>query len=550
MYNDIFADINKGDIMFKRTSKKRAETDTNEKNAKNREYDQSQDTGSDKKDRPGQSKLAESIESNIALFKSIFSNDETLIIREFSNKWLKAAHCCIIYMEGMVNAHVLNESIILPILRNDLSQKILSSNLLEELRKKVIAVHSVTEESDIDKIINSVLYGDTILFVEGFDKALIIHSKGWQTRAIIEPEAEKIIRGPREGFNESIMVNISLIRRKIKNIDLKFQFKDIGTRTNTKTCICYIEGIVSRNILDTLIKRLDEIDIDGILDSGYIQELIRDAPFSPFETVGYSERPDVIAAKLLEGRVAIIVDGSPVVLTVPYVMAENTQSNEDYYNNYIFGSINRLMRSGSALLAISVPAVYTSLVTYHQEMLPTALLLNISSARKGVPIPTVVSMFLMLLIFDILREAGTRMPTPIGQAVNIVGTLILGQAAVEAKLVSAPIIIMTALTGILTLMNVKLIYATIVLRFILLSLSSVLGIYGYLMGMLVLNMYLMSMRSFGVPYMLNSTSVKDHNGQDAWVRAPWWEMTLRPKIIAGRNLIRQKSKKAGVPQRK
>jgi spore germination protein KA len=537
-----------GDFMFKRTAKKRAETNTNDKSNDNKNNDK--DKGSNKKSPTGQYKLNTSLEDNINLFKHIFSNDETLIVREFGNKWLKAAKCCIIYLEGMVDAQVINESIILPILRDNLSQEISSSNLLEELCKKVIVVNRVSEDSDVNTIVSSVLYGDTILFVEGYDKALLIHSKGWKTRAIIEPVAERIVRGPREGFNESIMVNVSLIRRKIKNSDLKFQFREIGTKTHTKTCICYIEGIVSRNILKTLEKRLDEIDIDGILDSGYIQELIRDAPFSPFETVGYSERPDVIAAKLLEGRIALIVDGSPIVLTVPYVMVENTQSNEDYYNNYIFGSINRLMRAGSALLAISVPAVYISLVTYHQEMIPTALLLNISAARQGVPIPTVVSIFLMMIIFDVLREAGTRMPTPIGQAVNIVGTLILGQAAVEAKLVSAPIIIMTALTGILTLMNVKLINATIILRFSLLALSSVLGLYGYLMGMLVINMYLMSMRSFGVPYMLSTTSVKNHNGQDAWIRAPWWEMTLRPKIIAGRNLIRQKNKKAGGQQGK
>lgn len=533
--------------MLKWAAKKR--TVTNEK-SKSRESSNNKNAEGQKKSQSEQVELVKSIEGNIALFKSIFNNDETLIVREFCNKWLKTAKCCIIYIEGMVDAQVVNESILQPILRNDLSQEISSDNLLEELRKKVISVHSVSEDSNINTITSAILYGDTVLFADGYNKALLIHSKGWQARAIIEPEAEKIIRGPREGFNESILVNISLIRRKIMDTDLKFRFKEIGARTHTKTCICYLEGIASNNIINELVKRLNEIEIDGILDSGYIQELIRDAPFSPFVTVGYSERPDVIAAKLLEGRVALIVDGSPVVLTVPFIMVESTQSNEDYYNNYIFASINRLMRAGGALMAISVPAIFISLATYHQEMLPTALLLNISSSRKGVPIPTVVSIFLMLLIFDVLREAGTRMPTPIGQAVNIVGTLILGQAAVEAKLVSAPIIIMTALTGILTLMNVKLINAVIVLRFFLLALSSILGMYGYLMGMLVINMHLMSIRSFGVPYMLNTTSVKDHNAQDTWIRAPWWEMTLRPKIIAGRNLIRQKNKRAGGQQGK
>lgn len=203
---------------------------------------------------------------------------------------------------------------------------------------------------------------------------------------------------------------------------------------------------------------MERIEIDGILDSGYIQELIRDAPFSPFETVGYSERPDAIASKLLEGRIALFVDGSPVVLTVPYIMAENAQASEDYYNNFLYASINRFLRSISAIITFSTPAIYLAVTNYHQEMLPTPLLLlSISASRQSVPFPTGLSLFIMLLLFDLLREVGTRMPTSIGQAVNIVGTLVLGQAAVEAKLVSAPVVIITAFSGITTLLNSSMI---------------------------------------------------------------------------------------------
>lgn len=379
--------------------------------------------------------------------------------------------------------------------------------------------------------------------MDGYDKALVISSKGWQTRSISEPEAAKVVRGPREGFTESIMMNLTMVRRRIKNPDLKLKFKEIGERTHTKTCICYIEGLALESILSELEQRLNKIDIDGIIDSGYIQELIRDAPFSPFETVGSSERPDVIAAKLLEGRIALFVDGSPFVLTVPYVVVENFQANEDYYNNYIFATINRLIRGFNAVFSPCIPAIFLSLVTYHQEMLPTPLLLSISAARQGVPFPTALSLFLMLFMFDILREVGTRMPAPIGQAVNIVGTLVLGQAAVEAKLVSAPVVIITALSGITTLMNMPFIGASIIWRNLLLFGAAFMGIYGFFMVLIVLYMYLISMRSFGVPYMMNVTKVKNHDGQDAWVRAPWWTMTLRPKIIAARNLVRQSSGK-------
>lgn len=486
--------------------------------------------------------LVKALDKNISLFKNIFNNDETFIVREFQNKQLKAAKCCIIYIDGMVDTEICNANIIQPILRNDLSTDIDSDNLLDELKKKVIVSSNVNIETEVNKIVSSVIYGDTLLLLDGYDKALVISSKGWQSRAISEPSSARVVRGPREGFTESITTNLSLVRRKIVNPDLKFKFREIGERTNTKVCICYIESLAMEGVLSELEQRLDKIEIDAIIDSGYIQELIRDAPYSPFATVGSSERPDVVAAKLLEGRIALFVDGSPFVLTVPYLVVENFQSNEDYYNNYIFGSINRLTRGLTAVTTIAIPAVFLSLVTYHQEMLPTPLLLSISSSRQGVPFPTSLSLFMMLFIFDLLREVGTRMPTPIGQAVNIVGTLVLGQAAVEARLVSAPVIIITALTGITTLMNMNFLTAAIIFRTFFLLGASFLGVYGFILCMIIMYLHLMSMRSFGVPYMMNVTKA-GHDGQDAWIRAPWWVMTKRPKIVGAKNLTRQASSK-------
>ena len=512
--------------MFKKIPKRKPEDSVNNK-----------ETNKDMK----KNDLDKSLDNNISLFKNIFKNDETVIFREFQNKRLKAAQCCIIYVDGMVNTEIINENIIQPVLYSDLSEDIENDNLLVELKKKVIVSNKVTLETEINQIVSSVIYGDTLFLLEGYNKALVINTKGWQTRSVSEPECSKVVRGPREGFTESIMVNLSLVRRKINDPNLKFKFKQIGERTHTKTCICYMEDLASDDILSELEQRLDKIAIDGIIDSGYIQELIKDAPYSPFETVGSSERPDVIAAKLLEGRIALFVDGSPFVLTVPYVVVENFQANEDYYNNYIFSTMNRLMRGFTAVTSITVPAIYLSIVTYHQEMLPTTLLLSIAASRQNVPIPTAVSLFLMFLIFDILREAGTRMPAPVGQAVNIVGMLVLGQAAVEAKLVSAPVIIITALTGIMTLINMNFISATIIFRTFLLLGASFLGIYGFFMCFIILYLHLMSIRSFGVPYMMNVTKAKNHDGQDAWIRAPWWIMTLRPKIIAAKDLVRQSS---------
>ncbi len=488
--------------------------------------------------------LTKSLEENISLFENIFSGDQMFITRRFQNKYLNKAKCCVLYFEGMVNNGLLNEFIIQPILNNDLAKEINPRNLFEEIQYKVIASNNIQITDDIENIVNSAAYGNTILLLEGYDKVMLIDSKGWQTRAVSEPESAKVVRGPREGFTESITINITLVRRKIKDPDMKFKFKEIGTRTRTKTCICYIEGLAKESIVNELERRLDDMVIDGILDSGYIQEYIRDEPFSPYETIGASERPDVIAGKLLEGRVALFVDGSPFVLTVPFLLAEAAQSNEDYYNNYIYSSINRIFRTVSTILSISIPALFLAVTTYHQEMLPTHLLLSIAASREGVPFPTVVSLIIMLLIFDVLREAGTRMPSPVGQTVNIVGTLVLGQAAVEARLVSAPVVIVTALTGILTLMNKNLIAMSMIIRFIFIILTSIIGIYGFVLGFLAVIIHLMSIRSFGVPYTLGLTSFRNHDGQDIWIRAPWWTMTLRPKIIGAKNLVRQSMKKS------
>ncbi len=483
--------------------------------------------------------LLKSLDDNISLLKQIFSNDGTLIIRELKNKTLKDFKGSLLYIEGMVNTEIVNENIIQPIMSCNLSDDLVLDNLIEELMSKVIVSNNVTVETEVNKVVSSIISGDTIFLLAECDKALVISSKGWQTRSISEPESARVVRGPREGFTESIMVNLTLIRRKIKNPDLKFKFRDIGERTHTRVCICFVESLAMEGLLSELEKRLDLIKIDGIIDSGYIQELIKDSPYSPFETVGFSERPDVIAAKLLEGRIALFVDGSPYVLTVPYLFVENFQANEDYYNNFIFASTNRLIRGFTAVVSIAIPAGFLSLVTYHQEMLPTPLLLSISASRQGVPLPTSLSLFVMLFIFDILREVGTRMPSPIGQAVNIVGTLVLGQAAVEARLVSAPVVIITALTGIMTLINMNFIGATIIFRTYLLLGASVLGFYGFFLSLIMMYLHLMSIRSFGVPYMMNVTRALNHDGQDAWIRAPWWVMTLRPKILGSKNLNRQ-----------
>lgn len=485
--------------------------------------------------------VAKELIQNINMLKNIFNNDDTLIIRQFRNQTQKHIKCCILFIDGMVNSKIINENIIDPIIKNTLLGMESKDTVFEELEQEVIVANRITKVSDIFKLGQAIVNGNTVLLLDGHNEGLIISTEGWQHRALSEPTSEKVVRGPREGFTESLMINLTLIRRKIKTSDLKFQFKEIGERSKTKISVIYLENLVNDKILEEVIRRLDDIKIDGILDSGYIEELIKDSPTSPFLTVGNTERPDVVAGKLLEGRIAIVVDGSPFVLTVPFVFLEYFQANEDYYNNYIWGSINRLLRIVGGFITVSVPAMYIALVTFHQEMIPTQLLLSITSARKDVPFPTIIESIGLLFVFELLRETGVRMPTAIGQTVSIVGALVLGQAAVEAKFVSAPMVIIVAVTGITGLVNPKLSGAFIVVRLIFMFLASVVGMYGYIFGFMGLLILLMGMRSFGIPYMLDIGMLSPQDLKDTAIRAPWWYMEYRPKLIAAKNYLREKA---------
>lgn len=483
--------------------------------------------------------LQKSLEDNIKIFRGIFKNDETIVFRYFENQSNKSIKCSLFFCDGMTDKKLVSDGIIKPILLCNPKEIIPEIKIIDFLEYKIISAGNIIRTANIDEIVSSVFYGNTALIVDGSDEALVISTTNFEKRAVSEPESEKVVKGPREGFVEPLLTNISLIKRKIKNPSLKFKFRDLGVKTKTKICICYIEGIVSEKILQEVHYRLDKIQIDGVLDSGYIEEFIKDSPLSPFHTTGSTERPDVVAGKLLEGRIAIICDGSPFVITIPYLFLEYFQTNEDYYREFIFASFNRLLRMFGFMLTISIPAVYIAISTFHQEVLQTPLLLSISAAREEVPFPTVVEALLMVFVFEVLREAGIRLPTPIGQAISIVGALVLGEAAVTARFISAPMVIVIALTGITSFLIPKIVGPAIIMRLIFIILSSVLGLYGYIFGLIGLFIHLMSVRSFGIPYMMGEGTLNKIDIQDTAVRAPWWMMKYRPALIGSKNRIRQ-----------
>lgn len=481
---------------------------------------------------------ADRLEQNIRYLRDLFTGDDTLIFRDLENdRGEQTLRFCLVYADGMVNNRLMNQDVIRPLLEF-VFRPDEGASLIDTVQLQAMFSNDAKKTDAVEELIQGIVYGDTVLLAEGCQQALILNTKGFTLRSIAEPESERVIRGPREGFNESILTNLSMLRRKIRTQDLKFKFLTFGRRTKTKGCICYLDSIVNHNVLTELERRLEKIDIDGTLDTNYITEIIKDASYSAVKTVGSTERPDIVAAKLLEGRVALFLDGTPVVLTVPYLFIEHFQSDEDYYVNYVFSSVDRILRVLAFILSLCLPADYVAMVTFHQEMLPTPLLMSIFTSRQGVPFPTSLEVLLMLVVFEMLRESGARMPGIMGQTLSIVGALVIGQAAVDAKIVSAPVVIVVALTGICGLMVSRLKGYVIIHRFFLLACACLLGLYGLLLGLLVLLTGLFGMTSFGIPIMPDIYTKGMQNYKDIYIRAPWWAMIRRPKFLSG-NKVRQ-----------
>ena len=369
--------------------------------------------------------------------------------------------------------------------------------------------------------------GNGMLLIDGFDRAVIISAKGFPKRGVEKPENEIAVQGPKEAFAESIRINTVLIRRRIRDANLKCRQLTIGKKSKTDVAVMYMKDSVRSDILDSVLERLEKIDIDAVLDSGYIEQYIEDNRLSPFPQVQLTERPDKAAAELLEGRVAIVVDNSPFVLLVPTVLASLYQASEDYYQRWEIMSFVRIIRYIAGFFAFALPGLYIALTLYQPSMIAGELAFKLAGARASVPVPTVAEVIFMELAFEALREAGIRLPSAIGSTLGIVGGIIIGQAAVDAGLVSPMVVIVVALTGICSFAvpNISLTSAYRLVKYIIILLSSLLGMYGWFLGIILLFAHLCSLDSFGIPYLYPFTSaysVKEL--KDSFIRAPLRKM--------------------------
>ncbi|MBU5485308.1 spore germination protein [Clostridium sp. MSJ-11] len=431
------------------------------------------------------------------------------------------------------------------VIDNELVNSIMSNEIILPNKRAIeYVMNSIITECEVEKLssyedaIEKILSGNGVLFIEGEKSALSINAQYNFGRSVEEPDNETVVRGPKEGFIESIDVNIALIRKKIKDINLKVEKIKLGQKTKTEVAICYLNGTVKKEIVEEVKKRVNKIKIDAILESGYIEQFIEDKPYSTFSTVGNTEKPDVVSAKILEGRVAILCDGSPHVLTVPHLFVENIQISEDYYGNTIISSYLRMIRVISVFISILLPGIYVALQTFHQEMIPTVLLISMTSAREGVPFPAAIEALLMNFFFELLRESGVRLPRAIGPAISIVGALILGEAGVNAGLISAPMVMVIALTGLAAFITPSLTGPITTNRVIFIILGGTLGIYGISAGVYIMLTNMLSIKSFGVPYMYSFSPFI--NFKDSILRFPMFKMKKSSEHLDKYNLTAEK----------
>ncbi|RIV25901.1 spore germination protein [Alicyclobacillaceae bacterium I2511] len=391
-----------------------------------------------------------------------------------------------------------------------------------ELQQRLIAISEVTMVQSLESVVTGLLAGQAVLFIEGHGQALLLDVLSWEHRGVQKTENEVSLRGSQASFTENLVNNIAQLRRFLPTPDLKVELQSLKSLPRVRYGLVYHQKFAQASMVTAVRRRIANADAEGLLDSGALEEAIRDHPWSPFPTINYTERPDRLAAQLLEGKVGIFMENSPTVLTAPALFAEFLQVPEDYYQNFLMQSGIRLLRNLSLLISLLLPGLYVAIMDFHHELIPRALYISLAQQRQGVPLPLAMEVFLLEIFFELLREAGLRLPRPIGQSVSIVGGLVIGEAAVQAHLVMAGTVIMVALTGIASFVipGYEMAGALRILRFIFLLFSALLGSVGFVLTFMGVLFHVSSLKSFEIPYLHGYLPSGLQHVGDVWIRGP------------------------------
>ena len=409
-----------------------------------------------------------------------------------------------------------------------------------DLNDKFVIVGETSLSYDIAETVQSLLSGDCIVFLDKIDGFVIVNTRQYEVRAVSEPPTANVMQGAREGFVEDVKTNLSLLERRLRSPALAIEKLRVGRISSTTVAMVYLGNVASKKVVDKVRERLRKIDVDGAIDTNFIRAFIEDKPMSLFAQSSLSEKPDVVSAKLLEGRVAIIVDGSPMVLTVPFMLVEDFQSGDDYYQRSAFATFLRIIRSLGVITAVFLPGLYVALQIFHYNIIPMRFILTLMSSVNGIPFKPLSETMFVLFLFEIIREAGIRTPRAVGMAMSIVGALVLGDTAVKAGIISSPAVMIVALSSIALYTVPNQVGTMSILRILFTLLGGVGGLYLLMCGTLFTVQYLTSHDSYETPYLAPISPLVGEDIKDSYVKVSAVRMKYRPKALPGENKRRQK----------
>ena len=496
-----------------------------------------------KQDPESSSLISTNLAGNLKGLTDAFGNSPDLIIRKFAIIHAEP-QVAAVYIEGLVDKVMVDDFVTHAMSLNTVieGQQGISSGkeAFAYIKEKALSIGEEKIITDWKGLLAALLSGKTVILIEGSVEAVSGNTSGGEVRAVTEATTQVAIRGSKESFTESIGTNLALVRRRIKSSNLWVESFKIGEVTQTDVSIMYLSGLANDKVIQQIRSNLKDIKIDALLESGYIEQLIEDKKYSPFPTVFNTERPDSIASNLLEGRIAIFVDGTPFVLIVPATFFMFFHSVDDYYQRFDISSLIRILRFVCLAVSLFGPAIFISVVNFHQEMIPTPLLINLASQREGVPFPAFIEAVMMEVTFEIIREAGIRLPSQIGQTVSIIGGLVLGQAAVQAGIVSPAMVIVVSITGISSFATPAFNMALSIrfLRFVILFIAGLMGLYGIALVGIILIAHMCSLRSVGIPYMSPIAPFIPEDQKDTLVRFPLQYMKSRPRLVSHKEKVR------------
>ena len=485
-------------------------------------------------------RLTYSLQKNMQTLKKALPSEDVL---SFVFESQDGVNCAFLYADGMVDKQVLGDLVARPLSSVLLKEHISSPKNAATYVQKTTFLAECKQMDGIEDIQNQILDGNCLLLIDGVNVGLILGAKSLPVRAVIEPPTDVAVKGPREGFIEDMKTNMALVRKRLKTPDLLFETTQIGKRSNTALTFCYLKGISNERLKDELKSKLESLEIDYVPDSSYIAAILSPRKHSVFQTMGTTEKPDIFAAKIAEGRVGILVDGSPIALTAPFLLTENLQSSEDYFISPFMATIFRFLRFLSLLIAILLPAFYVSAQLFKMQLLPLGLMLTIASSVRELPLSPSLEMFVVLLLLEVLKEASIRMPKYVGMSLSVVGALVLGDTAVSAGFLSTPAIIIVAFSGICLYTIPNFVETGSVLRWFFLLVAGSLGPFGIVLSVAFLFYYVITADVFGTPLLAPFSPLVSKDLRDSVVKYDLVDLKTRPKTLQSQNKTRLRLKK-------